>query len=371
MRHSYQDLQSVVIRRLRFPLIVLIVYLHSYGLPPEDVSVPLVQSGLYEIVRTILSDIIAHSAVPAFFFISGFLFFYNVENFSFQVYKTKMKRRFFTLLIPYLLWNLLALAIWFFRQSRMGFTVEDVLLQYLDKGLLSCFWIFGVVGDENRDVLGNVTHLTIPANLPLWYLRDLIVVSAFSPIIYTCLKRGRLFILSFFAAIFLFGFFQNIPGLSSVAVFFFSFGAYFSITKADYTRIFHQAFVPALMIYLLLLAYTVIRYQTTDAVLLFPLLRMLGVLVVFGIGDWIVRHSVPSLPLFFSESSFFVYAVHYVFFLSFVDHLLGCVFPTTNEITHTMLYLICPMIKVFLYVGIYAVLKRCVPRPLSIMVGKR
>lgn len=43
--------------------------------------------------------------VPAFALISGYLFFYNAD--SFASVKAKMYRRIWTLLIPYLAWNLL------------------------------------------------------------------------------------------------------------------------------------------------------------------------------------------------------------------------------------------------------------------------
>ena len=48
---------------------------------------------------------IGDSVVPGFALVSGYLFFYNVRNFD--DIKTKIVNRFYTLLIPYLLWNLL------------------------------------------------------------------------------------------------------------------------------------------------------------------------------------------------------------------------------------------------------------------------
>lgn len=42
-------------------------------------------------------------AVPVFFIISGYFFFYNVKEFNSFVYVTKLKKRGRTLLIPYLL----------------------------------------------------------------------------------------------------------------------------------------------------------------------------------------------------------------------------------------------------------------------------
>ena len=371
MRFSPVDKQSVIISRLRFPLILLIVYLHSYGTSMDNSDLPLLQSGIYEIVRTLVSRIITHSAVPTFFFISGFLMFYRVNTFSVNVYKEKIRNRIFSLLIPYVLWNLIALVVWGMRLHNIGLSMVDIFDQYVNKGFLSCFWIFGVVGDDNLDILGNISHLTVPANLPLWFLRDLIVVSICSPVVYFVIRRGRGWALSFLAVLFLSGLFQNCPGLSSCCVFFYSFGAWFSITKRDFATFFHRFFQPALWLYVLLLGIMVWRHGTEAASMLFPLLRLIGMFVFLGFAEWGVRHTSSSLPPVFAEGSFFVFAVHYVIFLSFVDQLVGKVFPTTHEVTHALQYLVAPLIKTCLYIAVYYLLKRWMPRATSVLIGKR
>ncbi len=365
------DPQSVIISRLRFPLIVLVVYLHSYGLPAGDAQLPLMQFGFYEIVRTSISLLISHSAVPAFFFISGFLMFYHLKEFSFDIYITKMNKRFYTLFVPYVLWNLIALFVWGFRLFRMGVSIDDILLQYYNKGLLSCFWIFGVVGDENIDIFGRISNLTVPADLPLWYLRDLIVVSFFSPIIYMCIKRFKLWFISILGVFYLLGLFQNLPGLSSVALFFYCFGAYFSITKIDFSVFFHKSFFKILVLYIFLFIYLLVYHNPYSSELLFPLYRFLGVFVFFGLADRFINYSSYTLPQIFSEATFFVFVIHYILFMSSVDNLVSYVFPETYDVTHAIHYLICPLIKVGIYVAIYAILKQLTPKMLSIFVGNR
>ena len=365
------DAQSTIIDRLRFPLILLVVFIHSFGLPYEGAEPILLHRGSFEIVRTMLSGMIAHSAVPAFFFISGFLMFYHVENYSMPIYRRKMQKRLYTLLLPYLLWNLVALLAWYLRLRSLGISAHMIQLLYTDKGWLSFLWIFGVVGDANRDILGNVTHLTVPANLPLWYLRDLIVVSLLSPLVYVFIKRGRLVALSLFMLLFLSGIFQNVPGLSSVSIAFYSFGAFFSITRTDFSAFFLRCLGPALFIYVVLLAYMVVNFHENATTLLFPLLRLVGVFVMFGIAERAVRYTLPSLPSVFSESTFFVYAIHYVLFLSFVEKQLGTAFSFADEYGQTIQYLLAPLLKTCIYVGMYVALKRVLPKPLSMFMGRR
>jgi peptidoglycan/LPS O-acetylase OafA/YrhL len=76
---SGNELLSETIDFLRFPLVVGVVLIHSD--PSIDVVAEGVKSGseidylLYSRLVFLFSRIIAHLAVPLFFFFSGFLFF--------------------------------------------------------------------------------------------------------------------------------------------------------------------------------------------------------------------------------------------------------------------------------------------------------
>ena len=74
------------------------------------------QFPVYNVIRHIVTDEIEKIAIPLFFFISGFLFFYRSE-FSFATYGLKLKRRIRTLLIPYLFWNMVVLLYKFLTQT--------------------------------------------------------------------------------------------------------------------------------------------------------------------------------------------------------------------------------------------------------------
>ena len=106
---STDDLLSKTIQFLRLPLIVGVVFIHtlndSYG-----------QFPVYDWTRYLVNDELAHIAVPLFFFMSGFLFFYRTD-FSFATYKQKLIKRVHSLLIPYLLWNAEMLVVGFIHPS--------------------------------------------------------------------------------------------------------------------------------------------------------------------------------------------------------------------------------------------------------------
>ena len=108
----------------------------------------------YQVLKLVVSQTLVKAAMPMFFFISGYLFFGNVEKWNWQTYQQKIKRRGKTLLIPYIIWNLLM----------------AVMLRPFSPSIFC-----------------------EPANMPLWFLRDLIVVSLLTPIYIYRGEKTRLF----------------------------------------------------------------------------------------------------------------------------------------------------------------------------------
>jgi surface polysaccharide O-acyltransferase-like enzyme len=112
--YSPEELQSATIDLLRFPLIFMVIFIHlSYtAVHLPDADSPLFsEQGILNLLYLLLSDGICRLAVPTFFIISGFLFFINVTDFTWEQYKYKIKRRFRSLVIPYFLWNLIAIIL--------------------------------------------------------------------------------------------------------------------------------------------------------------------------------------------------------------------------------------------------------------------
>lgn len=102
------DSVSKTISFLRFPLIILVVFIHVPRLPGGG--------EIYSYVTTLLSVKVASIAVPCFFLISGLLFFDT--SFNFKKYILKLRKRIVTLLIPYILWN----AFFFIYYNNTEFT---------------------------------------------------------------------------------------------------------------------------------------------------------------------------------------------------------------------------------------------------------
>ena len=97
-------LLSKTISYLRFPLIVGVVFIHSNMLV-VNIQGTIIRYDKWPVVAFIMnqfSSVLADVCVPLFFFISGFLFFYN-SDFSKEIYIKKVKKRIKTLFVPYII----------------------------------------------------------------------------------------------------------------------------------------------------------------------------------------------------------------------------------------------------------------------------
>ena len=106
---------------------------------------------------------LCRSAVPVFFIISGYLFFQNITEFKKEAYSSKVKSRIRTLLIPYLLWNFIALTENLIKHLPVLSSVfPNIHKQIIDINFfIGAFWVMPNGG--------------CPILYPFWYIRDLMV----------------------------------------------------------------------------------------------------------------------------------------------------------------------------------------------------
>lgn len=175
-------LQSRVMDIVRWPLIVLVVFIHSIPEPAAPVGLSLDANNLYHFVTELISHNIGRIAVPTFFFISGYFFFFKQpDNYDLGTYTANLKKKTRTLVLPYLAWNFIYWGLIWAKVNlgaRVGITAYDYEIETLAKPL----W----------------AHLIDSLNYPLWYLRDLICMNLIAPVIFLVSKYlrawGRLYL---------------------------------------------------------------------------------------------------------------------------------------------------------------------------------
>ena len=322
-----------IIRQLRFPMIVLVTYAHSYGKVTEGFSLVVSEWNTYEFLKLLVSQTLVKVAVPVFFIMSGYLFFANVEKWSINVYKTKILRRMKTLLIPYLIWNLLM----------------AVKMKTFSWNIFGVFWCPAGI---QTDWFGQEQWMTAPANMPLWFLRDLIIVSLFTPIIYIIVRKLGSWLIVILTILYLSGICAFIPGLSAYAVYFFTLGAFFSIRRTDLLEKLRRFEWSA---YILSIAFAIAMMLTYNTLFFSSLMlcfRLVGAVAVFCLASRILASTTKRLPSLVCDSTYFIYLAHYVFFFSFIDTAFFTLFGTSTPAL-SIHYLLAPLLKAAVLTAVY------------------
>lgn len=208
---------------LRFPLILLVIYIHNTGSSVsfgDGAVVTQHELMLKMLAENFISQGVARIAVPLFFLMSGYLFFFR-SDFNAQTYKRKLASRAKTLAIPFLFWNIVWLIFKFALQtipaSARFFNAKNEpishysLFEFVDS-------IFGFTHDPNA--------------YQFWFIRDLIVTVILSPILYVLLKRVGIVTLLVLAVFWFTGSWPLfIPGIEPVL--FFSVGGFLALRSLD------------------------------------------------------------------------------------------------------------------------------------------
>ena len=136
---------------VNFILACSIVILHTINNSPKFISQVTAINYFFDFVVEL-----CNITVPCFFAVSGFLFYYN---FKWEKLLGKWKRRFFSLVIPFFIWNTI-IYFYYYGISRVSmFEMEPIIFSFKNY-LIS---IFNSI------------------NSPLWFIRTLVVYVVVSP----------------------------------------------------------------------------------------------------------------------------------------------------------------------------------------------
>ena len=273
---------------LHFIMSVLVILIHSINNETKFERFFSVENG------------IGQFAVPLFFVISGFLFFRNIKSTNDAI--EKLKRRVYTLLIPYLLWNLIYYAIHLFLKPGSGISINELL----------------------------EAAFTYKYNPAFWFMYQLILLSIISPVLYyllnMCWKNPMRRITTFATAIvvivlaeLIVAFGIDIPYINEDAFVYYVCGYLLSgLYNSNKIALISKKNV---LIYLLILVLSFIfnRYiyhlltlnpkYYNPFISTIVLVRLFGAMFLFYFFD--LLFSYENVPGFMSQT-FFLYAIHYM-----------------------------------------------------------
>lgn len=231
---------------VRFPLALLVVLLHAEpmidGWNPQYMLSENIGANIAGSVMYSLSHILAQIAVPAFFLISGYLFFKKLEKWDKSVWKRKLVSRFWSIVVPYVI----CIAVFSAKHLISHYNAGDLVIWLRGQGgLLNLFWSseHWIAGQNN--IFGQAVMMSGPAAYHLWFLRDLIIAVLLTPIIYILFamrggnrRRWSVLWLIICGILNLSRVQTPVPGINFSALFYFGFGSFLSLNRIDL----HDAF---------------------------------------------------------------------------------------------------------------------------------
>ncbi len=375
--YDRNNLRSQALDLLRFPLAVVIVLIHVIGFVEGSADVT-EQAGhqLLSGFCCFIHGFLKSQSVPIYFFISGYVFFLGIELTK-EKYVQKLKNRVKSLLIPYLIWNTLAvvrlviICIPFIQAAAGGARKFN----FSWSGLLSCYWIYdgSLVTDANNAVYDNL--LDCPIAAALWFVRDLMVVVLFTPLIWRILRRTKYYVIVPLGCLWFLSGYLTISYLSNLvtAFFFFSFGAYMSINRKDMLVEFGKYFRSSVILYLSLgVLHIVSEYYFPDrATLTIKQLNIFaGLVFAYNLAAWLIKKGKCRVSPLFSSASFFVYVSH-GFLTGGVILILTKIIRPASDLSCICVYLLSTALIIGLLVSAFWLLRKYCPAFLKVIAGRK
>lgn len=347
---------------MRFPLIAGVVALHTFVSPEVfDTGGVMIGMPIYNTLACLLVGGLFSAAVPTFFFISGFLFFYKAGSFNSGIYLRKLRSRLRTLFIPFVFWNLLSCALIYLSCK----------VPIIDKILH-----LNTIEMPN----GVIDFFIAPVEGQFWFIRDLMVLVVFSPIINWVVTRNKyagittIFLL--WLAFFRLSQAQHQDYYISILnpLLFFAAGAWCARYKENIEWIAKgmKLFIAIWLIFvvaLFILPDNIISLQMLD------ILRGIG--NIFGVAS-LLSFAVYACQRWkfngaglLASSSFFVFAVHSHYVQKPLRIILCKIINPVSDVEYSITYLLLIVLTLVISVLIYKILSLISPSLLKVISGGR
>ncbi|MEG2612636.1 MAG: acyltransferase [Alistipes sp.] len=347
------DLQSRTIDAMRVVLIVCVVMVHSYTSTQCDINTSYYP--IYRFVSFFISLNLSQVAIPGFFFLSGYLFFHKQGT-----YLQHLQRGWSRLLLPYLLFNALILVAYLGVESipSLNGYLSGNNLPVREYGFVDFLRAFWDGGHWNG---GNGT----PILHQFWYIRNLLLLGIFSPLILRYVRWTGGVGLGLLALWWIFA-----PGQAMIAksVVFFTMGAWFSINRHDFLPRFLRHSRPIMLLFILFSVMTMWFWDYAWSVWLCRMGSLIGVAFVANMTAQSLVWRGHIFPLNHLQGlAFFIYAMHDPLII-FVKRLLLHAVPHTDWML-TLIYFVAPIVVIALCMAAFYTLKHFFPRLMSVLVG--
>lgn len=345
---------SARIETLRIFLILGIVAVH---IPHDDATSPYGEyPGLFDWFMVFLQDGAFRAGVPCLSVISGYLLFRSGTDFN---YLTLLKSKFRTVVIPFLIFNIILLPVVFIAQE-LGFA-KLAFPAIADASLRTMLNLLFAFSDK-------------PLNFSLYFLRDLIVCFIMAPIIGLFVKRApipTLIVLACVAALSI-----NLRiFLRADILFSFSLGAAIAIHHLNPKCL--DRYAPLLMVsFLVLMALLTTsglvpylpEHRPMSVVIAGKLLNFVGIAAFWSMSSLILRSPLGNQIAQAGRYSFWIFCCHAPVLLACFMIWLRIGLPAD---AYPIFFVLAFCVAVSILVVAYQILDMTCPALLQLLTGKR
>ena len=358
MKKEPYDIEQInVMSWLRFPLIMGVVLAHCnlYAIVSNwEGSNPDWPAWLVYIFNY-LYWLLLPARVPTLFIISGYFFFRSQKERNIHFFTDKYKRRIHSLLLPYMVWNAIAVIVMYIRYDIIGDN-DYSLTDYL-----SGFWSSAINGNG------------LPANNPLWFMRDIMVVTLMAPAINYLIKgKWGFWVIILLAACYVAGIEIPVSGVSMEAILFFSTGAYLAIHKVSITSIPKYCGIVMLLLYIPVQLFMNGLSSDCKYLYLFDLLtNCIKITAAFYLVSLLFKKKILRPTPRLGKISFLLYALHGIIIgpiIMLLYKLSGC---SDNPLALLGIYVATPVIILAVTVVFYCFLTKFTPGIAKAVTGNR
>jgi fucose 4-O-acetylase-like acetyltransferase len=353
-----------------FVCIALLLFVHGYNLkvtylePFSLVREPLTFTTFTEYF---LANGLLRFRLPLLFMISGYIFAIQ----DYKPFGDRVRKRFATLIVPYLIWSAVGLGItYLWQQFPVGAqAVQDAALDQL--GDNRPYEQIGWAGIIKRWLLR-------PVSFQLWFIRSLFVYNLLYPVIRWLLQRWPALLLLLLFLVWIS--FTSLPLMEGQGLFFFSVGVWLykrnvtiDKTPAWFSYYLSWLFFVGLVVIKTFLAFE-LEEQTYWNKAAFSVLHvasvLAGVLAVWFSGDALVQWAMKKAWFTWAASfSFIIYALHIPLlpYLTQIFYRYGRQVPNYRLLT----YLFAPIIILLFCIACGALFRRLAPKAYWVATGGR
>lgn len=350
MSQAVSDRFSRKVTIVSFILAIFVMYIHAKNLVYYDFG-DITGTPIYYL-NQIFSEIFGRVGVPFFFLMSGYwMFRVDIRQFRETMLLRKVKKKIFSLVVPYLIWNTLGF-IFFFTITHIpvlsatvnGGEVVQMTFENVWKGIFLHKYYYS-----------------------FWFMQDLIVLTVIFPIILLLLRNRWTSYAAFIGLIVLSFLNIDLRVCETTSLILYLLGGILAVYHRDFWEQANRKKYETLLWTLLFLLGTAarllnLRYMWTIALVTAPIFfrKALDFLDVFTVYD--------REPSWFCKQSFFIYASH-IFPVDAVNGLLSRINQAMAWASIT--YIINPPLVLLLIYITARVMNRICPQMYRILCGGR